>query len=300
MAYDVTCPTCGAAATVRSPFAKMSVCSQCSSTLWLDKSGVKAGPKMSAPAPAISGLFLGAEGKIREASFRVIGRLRYKYERGFWDEWLLLKGDGKPVWLSEDEGDLSLEREYSFKGELPPFEQTRIENLYQLSGHPFFVEEKGTAVCDSGEGELPFPIEPGEKIPYLEGRIDKRPATLEYDEDGPRLFLGSYLPMEQLEIDEASRLSAPPSAVKGPREAVKIDCPGCGGTLELRCGDETEMVVCEYCGSQIDARGGKYEILGKILRAGPKGGTLRVGMKGTLRGTEWEIVGRLRYRDVTP
>ncbi|PCI37486.1 MAG: hypothetical protein COB53_06425 [Elusimicrobia bacterium] len=300
MAYDIACPSCGAAATIRSPFAKMSVCTQCSSTLWLEKTGVAVGPKMSAPAPSISGLFLGAEGKLRESSFRVVGRVRYKYERGFWDEWLLLKDGDKAMWLSEDEGDLTLEKNYSFKGDVPKFEETKVEHLYKLSGHPFFVEERGVAVCESGEGELPFTIEPGEKVPYLEGRIDKRPATLEYDEDKPRLFLGSYVSMEQLSIDPDSKLSAPASAVKGPRDAVKLDCPGCGGTLELRCGEKTESIVCEYCQSQIDTREGKYRILGKILRAGPRTGTLRLGMKGTLRGTEWEIVGRLRYRDTTP
>ena len=77
-------------------------------------------------------------------------------------------------------------------------------------------------------------------------------------------------------------------------------CPSCGGNLVLRLGDETELIVCEYCDTKIDATSDQYRILGKMLRAGPEEDVIRIGMKAVLRGVEYEVVGKLRYRDVTP
>lgn len=300
MAYDVTCPGCGGPSTIHSPFAKMAVCANCSNTLWLTQDGVKAGPKMTAPTPALSGLFIGAEGQLRQKPFTVVGRVRYKHGRGFWDEWFLTRPDDTKVWLSEDEGELSVEKEYSFKGELLDFKQVRPGQRMTLSGHPFLVDETGVAVCESGEGELPFQIEPGEEVPYLEGTIDKRMATLEYDEDGPKLFLGEYLAMGALKVDAETAARMDASRKAAPRKVHKSVCPNCGGNLVLRLGDDAEMIVCEYCDSQIDVSAEKFKVLGKMLRAGPKEELIRIGAKGKLRGVEWEVVGRLRYRDVTP
>jgi len=266
----------------------------------MTREGVKSGGKMTAPTPALSGLFLGARGRLRGREFTVAGRVRYRFSRGFWDEWFLSNDDGSMCWLSEDEGEFSLEKEYSFKGDVPVFEKVRAGCKFPLSGHPFLAEEIDTGVCESGEGELPFVIAPGEKVPYLEGTINKRMATLEYDEDGAKLFLGEYLPLSALELDEESAAGLAAARKAAPRKAAKVECPGCGGNLVLRLGEEAEMVVCEYCDSQVDVTGEKFHVLGKLLRAGPREDLIKVGMKGTLRGTGWEVVGRLRYRDITP
>jgi DNA-directed RNA polymerase subunit RPC12/RpoP len=245
---------------------------------------------MSAPAPALSGLWVGAQGKLRGRPFTVVGRARYRYGRGFWDEWFLQDSDGKLVWLSEDEGEFCVETERALKRKVPPFDKVQAGSVIELGDFRFTVEEKDSAVLESGEGELPFKAVPGEALPYLDGSLAEGTATLEYDEDGPRLFAGDWLALPDLEVERRA----------APRQALSISCPSCGGTLALRLADEAEMAVCEYCGSRLDVRKKPYTALGSMLRAGPKLPGLRVGLSGRLRGVNYEIVGRLRYRDITP
>ncbi|MFA5140202.1 MAG: DUF4178 domain-containing protein [Elusimicrobiota bacterium] len=290
MPYDARCPSCGAPVTVRSPFARSAPCPHCRTTLWLSREGVEAGPKMSAPTPALSGLWVGAQGKLRGQPFTVVGRVRYKYERGFWDEWFLAGPKDSLVWLSEDEGELCLETEKPLKKTVPAFDQVQAGSMLDLDGLRFAVEEKDTAVLESGEGELPFKSSPGDKLSYLDGSAEGSTATLEYDEDGIKLFAGDWLGLQDLEVERKAAA----------RQTLKVSCPSCGGSLALRLADEAEMLVCEYCGSRLDVRKKPYTALGPMLRAGPKMSGLRIGMSGRLRGVNYEIVGRLRYRDVTP
>jgi len=198
-----------------------------------------------------------------------------------------------------DEGELTLETRVELEEPAPSFGKAYAGFRTRLAGRRFLVDEKNTAVCDGGEGELPFKIEPGERVPYLEGVLGGGMGTLEYDEDGPVLFAGRFIPLGALSLDEDSlaRVKAHRTA---PRAASRFDCPNCGGSLALRTGKDAEMIVCEFCDTRIDLREGKYRPLGKAVRAGPRNKGLKIGMKGTLQGIEWQVVGRLRYRDITP
>ena len=83
--------------------------------------------------------------------------------------------------------------------------------------------------------------------------------------------------MRSISIVLAPCLAAAKAAA--PRKVHKVVCPNCGGNLVLRLGEETEMIVCEYCTSQIDVSSDKYKVLRKMNRAGPKDKTIKVGMK---------------------
>ncbi|MBL8164213.1 MAG: DUF4178 domain-containing protein, partial [Anaerolineae bacterium] len=58
-----------------------------------------------------SRLRVGMSGKIRGRGFTVLGRIRYMYDEGFWEEWQITWDDGAPPdWLEEDEGYWTLYR----------------------------------------------------------------------------------------------------------------------------------------------------------------------------------------------
>ncbi|MEL6548313.1 MAG: DUF4178 domain-containing protein, partial [Myxococcota bacterium] len=59
-------------------------------------------------------LYVGVTGRITALNgsvqdFRVEGRVRYRYEQGFWDEWYL-DGSKGAFWIGEDGGKFTLTR----------------------------------------------------------------------------------------------------------------------------------------------------------------------------------------------
>lgn len=69
-----------------------------------------------------------------------------------------------------------------------------------------------------------------------------------------------------------------------------LPCPQCGGTVALRAAGSTVSLICEHCGSTLDAT---TPDLALIARAA---GRMRqpdipLGTRGTLDGTAWEVVG---------
>ena len=155
------------------------------------------------------------------------------------------------------------------------------------------------AGCPAADGGLTPHFAGGGWLPYLEGVTGLGMGTLEYGEGGASFFLGKRVPLAALSLEEASLAKAQASRA-APRKAGAFPCPACGGSLALRSGKEAEAIVCEYCDTLVDLSEGKHKALAKVLKAGPTLEGLRVGLKGTLRGAEWEVVGRLRYRDVSP
>jgi hypothetical protein len=81
---------------------------------------------------------------------------------------------------------------------------------------------------------------------------------------------------------------------------VKFDCPKCGGHLELRAPGASVSVVCQYCGSVLDAKDPRHQKLSdhdanvKNMPAP----TIPIGRRGTLDGVQWENIGFLRRRVV--
>jgi hypothetical protein len=79
-----------------------------------------------------------------------------------------------------------------------------------------------------------------------------------------------------------------------------IHCPSCGGSVELRDSQGTAMVVCQFCGSGLDvSQPGAASLLYQSEKR-KLGAPLQIGARGRLQGTEWTIVGRVRYRELDP
>lgn len=81
-------------------------------------------------------------------------------------------------------------------------------------------------------------------------------------------------------------------------EVKTFNCPKCGTPLDLKNAGRSKSLVCPSCGSQIDLTSPEYNILGNVgRRLEPQVTPFQLGMRGTVGGQEYEIIGRAVYHD---
>lgn len=258
------CPSCGAQLEVETSHAHLVVCEFCDSTLILDGAAARVSGKMATLRPPAGVLYRGAEGSLMGRRFRVLGRVRYGYRAGFWDEWFLVFEDGSEAWISESEEDLTLESCSRADGLGLTYEGTAPGSRIQLGKLGFHVDERDVATCEGGEGQLPFAIQQGEEVPFLDCSEGSRFATIEFDEDGTRVFLGRRLGAAELELDVSREeagigtgLAAAQAAgtrervVRGEGGALTVRCEKCGSPMEVDAAAASE-VECDSCGNLLD------------------------------------------------
>ena len=290
-------------------------------------------------------LFVGAQGSWNKRSFTVLGRVRYGWEQGCWDEWYVLFDDGTPRWISEDEGHLTLE---TFK-QLPKaprsYEEMRAGQWIKLGKQRFHIDEKNIATCEGGEGQLPFMIEPGEQVKYLEMTSEEQHGTIEFEEGGGcKVFVGSTIDYRDLQLahtaselgiaegslEQAAGAGQRERIVKSTARSLNLNCPACGSSIGIpepgieamscpacattidlaaeavacpNCGGGVQihgaakMAVCNHCSHQLQLSGGEPKLLAGALGTQRPKFPLTCGQRGTLDGTQYHVVGILRYEE---
>ena len=84
------------------------------------------------------------------------------------------------------------------------------------------------------------------------------------------------------------------ASAASPAPAVKaLDCPSCGGTIQLRAAGYTVTVACIYCGSILDVANPDVRLIKEFHEAAAQL-EIPLGTRGTLRGVEWEAIGYVR------
>jgi len=103
---QLTCSSCGAPIQIENQFVRAITCPFCGASYLVEgDSTLNPSGKGASLANYPSRLSVGTRGKIRGREFTVLGRIRYTYDEGFWDEWQIAWDDGTPPdWLEEDEG----------------------------------------------------------------------------------------------------------------------------------------------------------------------------------------------------
>ncbi len=180
----LNCPSCGAMLELKYHHSKMVVCGYCGQTSFINANSLTAVGTPILLADYGSVVAVGKRGKIKGKSFEVLGRLRFDYEDGFWDEWLVRFGsdaEETQCWLQEDEGEFTLFREQN----LPisaTYNDFQVGTATTIANHTVFITEKNTAVVNGGEGELPFQVIAGEKADFVDGIVSGKKLTfsLEY------------------------------------------------------------------------------------------------------------------------
>lgn len=200
-AQAYNCPSCAAPLAVENRFSKLVVCSYCGQASLISDKGLDPTGEKAKLADFPSILSVGASGRIRSERFRVLGRLRYKYEDGFWDEWFLAMKKGKKVWLQEDEGEFVVFEKERLTSPLAPFDDITVGSLIEVNGRQVFVTEKNRAVIAGGQGELSFRIAPGQVVNCVDGNSQGRLVSVEFLPEEIDLSLGEEISVTDIEMD---------------------------------------------------------------------------------------------------
>jgi Domain of unknown function (DUF4178) len=201
---SANCPNCGAAIQFRWAGAVQTTCPYCRAILVrrdldLEKVGTVSGvPESSSP------IQLGTEGRYGKSAFVVVGRIVYEYDRGRWSEWYLHSIDGGSAWLSDAQGDYAVTTRVEQAG-LPAADHLKVGQSYAIEGTLFVVSSLTQAKYAGVEGELPFEYWDQSEVLFADLDTDgaaspARIATLDYSDDVPVAYVGSYVTLDELAL----------------------------------------------------------------------------------------------------
>ncbi|MES2445075.1 MAG: DUF4178 domain-containing protein [Pseudomonadota bacterium] len=206
MTLHLPCPNCGAPVAFRSAALPSVVCAQCRSMLVRSDSGVAVTGVSAAVPFDVSPVQLGMRGSIDGLAFEVVGRLRWAWTDGSWNEWLLLFGDGRTRWLGDAMGQFMILEER-------PFEAIKTRGLktiaaggeavpgteLQIDGGRWVIGDARDVVCIAAEGELPLDPRPGSRLYSVDIRnATGDVASLQRDAEGTSFYSGRYVTLAEL------------------------------------------------------------------------------------------------------
>jgi hypothetical protein len=276
------CPSCGGPIEFAIGSSLVVVCDYCRSVVARTDRGVEDLGKVAALIDTGSPLKRGLAGKYQNVGYRITGRTQMRHQAGgMWDEWYAAFDDGRWGWIAEAAGKYYVTFTTATQG-LPPFE------LIEIGGHlgDLVVSEVGTAKVISGEGEIPWRVEPESEYDYadLSGPQGKF-ATIDYSEEQPLFFAGRETNLQELGID--LRLEAPRKQRIG---VERLSCSNCGGPLTLVAPDQAQRIVCPNCGGVHDVEQGNLHYLKALKQKGPAP-RIPLGAKGKIDGDEYVVAG---------
>ena len=202
-APTAACPNCGATIEFRWSSAVQTVCPYCKAVLVRRDLDLEKVGMVSDLPPTASPIQLGTEGKFDGDAFVVVGRIVYQYERGGWNEWHLRTMRGTSAWLSDAQGDLAISTPARKSVALPAAAALQVGQSYSIDDILFRVASLTRARYAGIEGELPFTT--WDRTESLFADLDTagdgeqlRFATIDYSDDTPVAYVGTYVELEQL------------------------------------------------------------------------------------------------------
>lgn len=196
------CTSCGAPLEVKNRFTKVLVCSYCGTHLAVGDSGLTIAGTHAKLADFPSIFSVGSRGTILGKPFTALGRMRYQYSGGHFDEWFL-EYDGGQAWFTEDDGTFSIYFESEEAVEYPDITAVRPGQNVKLGTRTIMVKEKGSATVQGAEGELSYYVEPGTKVTYMDGIADGKKISIEATDEEIELFIGRPLLSRDIVVNKA-------------------------------------------------------------------------------------------------
>ena len=200
MSETINCPSCAAELDKKIKSTKHIVCEYCYSSLFFEDDSIQNLGVMAEVIDEPSILQLNIDFEYRGWNFVPIGRVRYDYGRGWWDEWYVMDTKGETKWISVDEGQIAIEeKEERIENSPIVFEDCfvgdSIELTFKEKSTLFTITEKKGCKNIAAEGELPFPIISDEEFNYIDLiSKDGISATIEIFNDGSQeIFFGSWI-----------------------------------------------------------------------------------------------------------
>lgn len=294
---QAACPACGGPVQFKISSALVTVCPYCQSVVARGDRKLEDHGKVAAVVETASPLHLGLRGKFKGKRFDLVGRVQFQHSAGgVWDEWYAAFPGGKWGWLAESQGNfhLSFQREVSEETHLPSLDDLDVGSSFEFpKAGRLTVAEIGVTHPIGAEGELPFQLNPKEHHSYADlSGADGAFATFDYSTSPPSVFVGKQVTLEDLGLadvvyeHEARQISA-----------KHLNCPNCGGTVDLVAPDQSQRVTCTHCSSLLDVEGTKLEYL-RTLEQGRIYPIIPIGATGVLDDVEYTVIGFVR-RSVT-
>src|SRR5947199_934667 len=172
MAFQASCPACGATVTFKTGSSVVVVCESCNSVVACTDRGVEDAGKVADVVESGSPLDVGLRGVYLGVAFELTGRAQLGHAAGgFWDEWYAAFSDGRWGWLAEAQGRfyLTFPAREQARG-LPAYDALAVgQPVHGLAGSlDFLVAEKGMARALAARGEMPFVLDPGAAYYYAD------------------------------------------------------------------------------------------------------------------------------------
>lgn len=182
----------------------MVICDYCGQTNFINADSLEAMGKQVKLVDYGSRLRIGANGSLNGNSFYVLGRMRFNYGDGYWDEWLLDIPNlpEEYYWLQEDEGEFLLFHEIENEEEEPAdFEDLEPGMVMEYGDFDVFITEKRQATVNGGEGEIPFQVIPDEQVDFVDGIGKGFAISIEYLPDDEEVYYGEIIPFDALIVE---------------------------------------------------------------------------------------------------
>jgi Domain of unknown function (DUF4178) len=192
---QMTCANCGASLEIENQFIRTVTCKFCKSSYLLrGTDGLDFTGQSSNLADYPSRLQVGMNGKIRGRAFTVLGRVRYNYDGGFWEEFQVAWTDGAPPdWLEEDEGYWTLFRRERVKSAVPPYDSLRVGSTFSVNNRNVFISEKRQAEVAGSEGQFASALPIKGLFGYVQGGSDNSSVSVNYWQDEIEISIGDEL-----------------------------------------------------------------------------------------------------------
>lgn len=202
MAQQLECQTCSAPIKIENQFVRSISCPFCgASYLMSGEDGLTARGKGIKLADYPSRLSVGQSGVIRGKRFSVLGRVRYAYDEGFWEEWQIAwDDDTPPAWLEEDEGYWTLYKRERVRGAIPAHKDIKVGATIQVNNMKVFITEKrgGKMVGQEGQFSAVMPIEG--KFGYATGTADGKPVSVTFWDNEIEVETGDDLEPHEIKL----------------------------------------------------------------------------------------------------
>ena len=206
---ELSCPSCGAPVTLVHAALPYAVCGHCQTLILRDGDDLKAIGKSAVLPFDVSPIQIGTRGEADGQRFEVIGRVRWGWSDGSWNEWLLQVGgntsrDGT-AWLGEAMGMYVLTAEAPELLETPVGRQfasgagVQLGETIEVAGAHFTTTDIKQAHSLGGEGQLPFPCPADWTMTNVDFRSAQGGAlSLQRDGQGASAWLGRYVALDEL------------------------------------------------------------------------------------------------------
>jgi len=293
VSFQASCPACAAPVQFDIANSVVTICPSCSSAVGRADGKLQDLGKVADLAQTETPLKCGLRGKFRGVPFEITGRSQIRHSAGgVWDEWYVaFRGGKRWGWLAEAQGRLYLtfEQPLPENHEIPPLAELDIEDKISIPKMGVLkVVEIGEGEIVSGEGEIPWELKPGEIVEFADlSGGGKKFATLDQSDGQLTFYAGGEVTLKDLGLESAASAEREERRV----EAVQVNCPKCGGPLDLQAPDQTLRVACPYCASMLSCDQGNLQFM-QALKKRKIEPILPLGSKGVfdpeIVNTDWD------------